>query len=192
VILKVLRLPGLFLRLICEDLFCLTFVQKKPGCVLVVKIDAIGDFVVYLGFIELLRRHFHSRHLYLVCDQVVANIASSSGCFDAVISINSRKFKFDWFYRLKILRNIRQLGCQCAIQPTYSRRFLLGESIIRCSGARHRIGSCGDLSNMSLLEKWLADRWYTSCYLPPLRRLRSWSIIWNFSTIWGSKIHPSN
>lgn len=158
---KILRLPGLFLRLVCEDFFCLSVLPNKPDRVLLVKIDAIGDFVVYLGFIKLLRSHFPSRYLYLVCDQAVANFASTSGFFDVVISVNSRLFKSDLFYRFKMLRHIRQLGCQCAVQPTFSRRFLLGESIIRCSGARHRIGTCGDASNMSVLEKRLADRWYT-------------------------------
>jgi ADP-heptose:LPS heptosyltransferase len=53
------------------------------------------------------------------------------------------------------------MRCAIAIQLTYSRRFLLGESVIRCSGARQRIGSVGDTSNMSSLEKRLADQWYT-------------------------------
>jgi len=145
----------------CEDIICLSIIKNNPGRVLLVKLDAIGDFVVWLGSAKLLKSLFPDRFIYLVCDHSVAEIASSIGYFDTVISVDCRKFQFDWIYRFKVLRRVRQLGCQCSIQPTHSRRFLLGESMIRCSGARHRIGSSGDLSNMSVLEKWLADRWYT-------------------------------
>lgn len=149
---KTLRLSGLFLRLVCENLICLSVVQRKVDNILLVKTDAIGDFVVWLGFVKLLRRKFPSDYLYLVCNKVVAGMASSSGYFDAVITIEFKRFQSDWLYRFKMLRRIRQVGCQIAIQPTYSRSFLLGESIIRCCGARHRIGSSGDTSNMSVLK----------------------------------------
>lgn len=160
-ILKFFRLPGLLLRLFIEELLCLSFVKTNPHAVLLVKIDAIGDFVVWLGYAKLLKSYFPDHFIYLICDHIIADIASSSRCFDAVIPVNSRQFQTDWIYRFKMLRRIRQLGCQRAIQPIYSRRFLIGESMIRCSGARYRIGSRGDTSNISLLEKKLADRWYT-------------------------------
>jgi ADP-heptose:LPS heptosyltransferase len=161
VINKCLRLPGLLLRLLAEDRSCRAVPVHNNGGVLLVKLDAIGDFIVWLGCSPQLRRRFVRERLILVCNQAVAHLAAASGHFDAVILLQPERFKTHWPYRLRMLRQIRREGCRTAIQPTYSRRFLLGESIIRCSGARKRIGSLGDNSNMSALEKRLADRWYT-------------------------------
>lgn len=158
---KLLRLPGLLLRLLAEDLSCLASATKEEGGVLLVKLDAIGDFIVWLGCAQQLRHHFAAERLCLVCNQAVAELAVASGCFDGVIPLQLERFKTHWPYRFRLLRRIRTLGCHTSIQPTHSRRFLLGESIIRCSGARRRIGSIGDTSNISALEKRLADRWYT-------------------------------
>jgi ADP-heptose:LPS heptosyltransferase len=64
-------------------------------------------------------------------------------------------------YRLQTLMQVRLSGFESAIQPAYSRGFRLGDSLIRASGARHRIGSIGDLSNLTRWQKMLSDRWYT-------------------------------
>jgi ADP-heptose:LPS heptosyltransferase len=161
VIKKFLRLPGLLLRLVVEDLSCLVAPAHHNGGVLLVKLDAIGDFIMWLGCALRIRRHFAGERLVLVCNQALAHLAVAGGYFDVVIPLQPERFKTNWAYRLRILRQIRREGCRTAIQPTYSRRLLLGESIIRCSGARQRIGSLGDCSNMSVLEKRVADRWYT-------------------------------
>ena len=129
----------MFFRLMVEDLICqIYFARHNPG-VLLVKLDAIGDFVVWLGCAHQLRRYFAGERITLVCNQAVAELASASGFFDEVIALQLDRFKNHWPYRLRILREIRRLGYSTAIQPTYSRSLMLGESIIRCSGACQRI-----------------------------------------------------
>lgn len=159
---KLKRFPGMFLRLLIEQIFCLRIYGKSdPTRLLLVKLDAIGDFVTWLGFADTLRKHYVSQSIVLVCSSLVAEVALESGVFTSVVPINIKKFQTHYWYRFVQLGRIRRMNCSLAIQPTYSRRFLLGESIIRCSGSRHRIGSSGDTSNMSMIEKWLADSWYT-------------------------------
>ena len=158
---KLLRIPALFMRLILEDVFSLDLFANYRDNVVFVKLDAIGDFIVWLGFVPTLRKHYQSQHLVLVCNKVVSELALNTGLFDTVVPLDLKRFQADWIYRFRILRRIRKIRCITAIQPTHSRRFLLGESIIRCSGAQKRIGFLGDTSNCSNLEKWLADRWYT-------------------------------
>ena len=38
---------------------------------------------------------------------------------------------------------------------------MIGDSLVRASGAKQRIGSAGDLSNISDFEKSISDCWYT-------------------------------
>jgi len=59
------------------------------------------------------------------------------------------------------MRKIQTAGFSVALQPSFSREYLFGDSIIRCSCAKERIGSEGDYSNMSIRQKVISNRWYT-------------------------------
>jgi len=81
--------------------------------------------------------------------------------WDEVIPVDRKKIIRDPVYRFKILRQIRLLGIETAIQTTYSREFRLGDSLIRAMGAMLRIGSTGDLSNITSWQKKISDKWYS-------------------------------
>ena len=48
-----------------------------------------------------------------------------------------------------------------AIQPTFSRHFSTGDTIIRVSGANMKIGFDGDYTNQSKFFKLISDNWYS-------------------------------
>lgn len=72
-----------------------------------------------------------------------------------------RRFVRDLAYRWRLIRQVTQLGAEIAIQPTYSRVFLTGDSLSRASRAKQCIGSQGDLSNIRPWQNAISDRWYT-------------------------------
>ena len=65
------------------------------------------------------------------------------------------------FYRWALLRKVRNSHFEIAIQPTYSRVLLHGDSVIRATHAKDRIGSVSDDCNISAIDKTISDRWYT-------------------------------
>jgi ADP-heptose:LPS heptosyltransferase len=131
--------------------------------VLIVRIDAIGDFVVWLDAAKALVRHYHSQgySVILLGNKVWSGWASEIGLFDEVWEIDVIQLSNDPSYRWNWLRRIRQEGFKIALQPTYSRVFLTGDTLVRASGAVERIGlTGGEIKIKWWLQSW-SNRWYT-------------------------------
>jgi len=131
--------------------------------VLVVKVDAIGDFVIWLDAAKALCGHYHAQgySVVLLGNKAWASWAREMGLADEVWEIDVRRFRNYFPYRWHWLRRIRMAGFKIAIQPTCSRMILIGDSLVRASGAVERLGSAGDESNNSPLVNAWSNRWYT-------------------------------
>jgi ADP-heptose:LPS heptosyltransferase len=138
-------------------------VKPVPGRILLVRVDAIGDYVLWSSYAAALRSRFPRGryHITLVGNEIWAEFARGSGIFDEVWSLSRRRFVRDLRYRYRTLRRIAGGGFETAIHPTYSRDFLWGDSVVRCSGAAARIGSEGDAYLLAAPQRWLSDRWYS-------------------------------
>ena len=75
--------------------------------------------------------------------------------------INKSKFQFDFNYRKTILKSITTKQFGVAINPSYSRDFIFGDSIMRAINANEKIGQKADLSNGYSLFRLLSNFWYT-------------------------------
>jgi hypothetical protein len=93
---------------------------------------------------------------------------------DDFIWINRKHFTENEAYRHEIILDVNSRNFKIAIQPNFSREFLIGDSIIRASAANERIGSKGDTTNDVLLFKLIADSWYTELKIIPK------TYIWEF------------
>ena len=97
----------------------------------------------------------------MIANSLVAGLAVEFDCWDEVWPVNTAKFSNNPMYRWSIMLRVRQASFETAIQPTFSRELMCGDSLIRASRAAHRIGSSGDLTNISFFEKNISDKWYT-------------------------------
>lgn len=139
-----------------------SFRSESANDVLLVRVDAIGDLVLWLPSADLLARYYLAdRKPILICNQVCAELAVATGFFEKVIGVDLYRLTRDLKYRFRTMRLIAKLGSSICVQPTYSRVFLTGDSIVRASGAKSRIGCNGNLANMRAWEKYISDRWYT-------------------------------
>ncbi len=136
-------------------------VRGDPDVAVVVRVDGIGDFVVWLEAARMLRQHLGNRRIVLVANRIFAALAVAADLFDEVIAVDLDAFERDLRYRFKIVRRLRALGAGTAIQPTFSRRFSSGDAMIRATGAPERIGSTGEPGSMPPWQQRMADRWYT-------------------------------
>ena len=149
---------------LCLDKLASLPVRKSSvmNRVLVVRLDAIGDFVMWLDAAKSMANYYQSTGcaVLLVANSAWANWARTFGIFDTVIGLDVQKFRTNLIYRFRLIQEIRALGCGVAINPTYSRNWLLDDAVIRISGASERIASVGDPA----APKWkrcIANRWYT-------------------------------
>jgi ADP-heptose:LPS heptosyltransferase len=134
-----------------------------PDRVLIVRLDGIGDFVLWLHAAQatVLFYKAQGRRVVLVANAAWAAWAKELLIFDEVVALDVRKFGSCLPYRYRLGYRIRMLGASIAVQPTYSRDWLCGDAVIRMCGASERIGSTGDTSNISLRQKRYSDLWYT-------------------------------
>jgi ADP-heptose:LPS heptosyltransferase len=131
--------------------------------VLVIRLDAIGDFILWIDAAQAIVRYYKAqgKRVTLLANAVWASWAKELAIFDDVIALERRKYERNLLYRFRLGYRIRMLACAIVVQPTYSREWLLGDSIVRISRALERIGSSGNGSNITELQKSVSDRWYT-------------------------------
>lgn len=147
--------------LILDSWLCLLTSVSSTNSVALVRLDGIGDFVIWLNAAKEFRGIYPNQRIILIANSAWAELAKTFPYWDEVWEVNPNKLVRNFVYRWILLNKIRRAGFSVAIQPTYSRTFMHGDSIIRATKARERIGSCGELSNISIIAKSVSDYWYT-------------------------------
>ena len=142
--------------------------EKKlavPKTMLLIKVDAIGDYVIFRNFIECIKNSKkYKDYSITLCGNIIwKDVAEKfdANFVDEFIWIDKNNFVSNKKYRKNILNLIRNRGFEIAVQPTYSREFLYGDAIMRASGSRKRIGNSGDSTNINRLSKFIFNQFYT-------------------------------
>ena len=153
-----------------------TTLKNKFELVLIVRQDAIGDFILWLDTAKEYRKLFppNKYKIILVGNALWYDLAKELPYWDEVLPVSANQFKTLSIYRWKILKHVQSLSANIVIQPTYSREFYHGDSIVRASHASLKVSSEGDMSNQNWLKKTLADGWHTELIpasLEPLTEL---------------------
>lgn len=134
--------------------------QEAENKILIIRLDAIGDFILWLDSAQHFKKIYPDKKIILLGNKVWIDLAKKLPYWDEVWPLDRQKFNRNPLYRLDFLRKVRKAGFGVVIQPTYSREFLYGDAIVRISGAREKVGSIGDCSNIRPLEKKISDHFY--------------------------------
>jgi len=162
------RLPRLFLRLALRlfDPFILAGLPagNTGGGVLLLRIDNLGDYILFRETLWSLRQSLRlaGRYLILCASAALEDFAKTfdSGAFDEFLSFDMAKFQTSLRYRRAFLCKVANLGTDMALQPAFSRTYE-GDLLIKASRARERIGFDGPAQNISRVLKKITDRWYS-------------------------------
>lgn len=133
--------------------------KKNENTVAIVRLDKIGDFVLWLSTAKYLRISYPDKKIVLIANSSWEALAKKFDYWDEVYSIKIDSYLINPLYRYKIISKINSYGFEVAVQPVYSRNVLTGDSVIRATRANKRVGSTGDLFNSRL--KKISDLWYT-------------------------------
>ncbi len=121
--------------------------SKKENSILIMRLDAIGDSIIWLDSAKEFRKHFPDKHLVLLCNVAWEEIAKNLPYFDEVISIDKNKFLRKISYRLKTLKNLKKRKFEQIINPAYSRDFFVQDILIHNLRAEKKIGYQGNYHN---------------------------------------------
>ena len=137
--------------------------NKKPGTLLLIRLEAIGDYILFRNYIPYLRESRFKDYKITFCGSTeIKALATSydSDLFDDFIWIERERFLSDIVYKYKTLKDLYSRGFETAVNAGYTREILFGDQMIMTSNAGTRIGSTGspDHKNNTRL---LTDRFYT-------------------------------
>lgn len=139
-------------------------VRPRPGQrrVLLVRFDAIGDFVLWSGAAKEMRRWLGpDTHVTLAANAVWADLARDAGIADEVWPVQRQLIEWDARYRAELRARVQGGQFALAINPVFTREMMLGDSVVRWSRSPERIGSVGEGLLLPPHERRWADPWYT-------------------------------
>lgn len=139
------------------------------GGILIVRIDAIGDYLLFRQCLNGLRHApiFAGKKITLCGNAVWQPLAEAldGDAFDAFIPVDRSKFHSDRTYNGQVLDSLRQSNFDYALQPTFSRE-RMGDSLIWASRAAERVGFACPAQNISELQRVMYNCCYTQL-IPP-------------------------
>ena len=95
--------------------------KSDNNAVVLIKMDAIGDFLIWLDSASQYPKIYKGKKLTLICNAVCEEIAKHTGLFDEIIPINSRRFEADNKYKKEILQKAKNLSFDILQQTEFSR-----------------------------------------------------------------------
>lgn len=150
---------------------------KKPisKAILVIRLDAIGDCIIWLDQAKEYRKAFPEHRLVLLHNKVWNEIAGKLPWFDEFIPFD-RNLIGNTRYYLQLLARLNKYTYEKVISPVFSRDFVTTDWIIHNVNALEKIGYEGDYQNNGIFAfnqyyrrhsktldlKPMADKWYTS------------------------------
>jgi ADP-heptose:LPS heptosyltransferase len=145
-------------------IYILNFNKKNKTenkIIIIVKVDAIGDFIIWLKYAVELVNYYKDNEIILICNDKVREIAEEINLFNHILPVNIVLIDKSIKYRINLFKKISSLKAQIAIQPTYSRVAIEGDVLIAASNAREKISFYGDHVNDNKLNKYIANKIYT-------------------------------
>ncbi len=156
--------------------------QANRKRVLVLRVDAVGDFVLWLDAAKELRRIYPPEmfEIVLAVNKNAEGLARPLPYWDKIIGLDMHPFFWNISYRWSLLRQIKSLGFDIALNPHMSHIMFGADSLIRSSGARERIGCAlyDELNDPFFLKikQALIKPWYTKLipieHRPPMMELQ--------------------
>jgi ADP-heptose:LPS heptosyltransferase len=146
-----------------EQYWLIDYLPKKSTgneSVLLVRLDLIGDFVIWLDAAKEFKGLYPNKRIVLYANSTWAALAEKLSYWDQVIAVDVSRLRADHLYRLGLLIQTHLRGFGIAIQPTYSREYV-GDLVIRATHAAQRIAHLGDTNNITPDLKRRSDVWYT-------------------------------
>lgn len=95
--------------------------EKETEDIALLRLDAIGDFVIWLDSAQEYRKLFPKARIVLICNKCNEIIAEKLNMFDEVISVSMNRFSVEDAYKKEIEKGFKSLYFKTLIQSAYSR-----------------------------------------------------------------------
>ena len=163
---KLRNLVNYFIYLVI-NLFLPSVQKISPNTLLIIRLDAIGDYLLFRNFLSTIRSsRKYKDYKITLCGNIAwkdLSEAFDKNVVDEYIWIDRKKFYKDISYKFRFLRKVRLMGFETVISATYSREILYDDLIVNSSRAKERIGSEGSKDSYVKWKRNLfTDKYYTN------------------------------
>jgi ADP-heptose:LPS heptosyltransferase len=138
------HLKRVFVFILVDVLF-LSFIRRgKSDAVLILKFDQFGDYIISRKFLIQIREYapYKSKKIVLCANVALKDfiLTYDMNAFDGFIWIDRAQLLNETWARFKVLRQVKTMGAQIAIQCTYGLESFSADCVMRACGARERFG----------------------------------------------------
>jgi len=146
--------------------------EKKEKTLLLIRLDAIGDYILFRNFIKTIKDapRFKNYHLTLCGNDAWKSLAEvfDKETVDNFIWIERKKFYNNYLFKYNILKKIYKYGFETAVQATHAREILYGDVIVSAARASVSIGNKGSGEKHAVWKrKFFTDRLYSELIVLP-------------------------
>jgi ADP-heptose:LPS heptosyltransferase len=147
--------------------------KRHKKKLLVIRLDAIGDFILWLDAARELRRLYppETFEITLLGNHIWVPLAQKLPWFERVWPLERKPYLLNPLYFIRMLLKVRGEAFDIVINPTCSREFKVGDILVKACRAPLRIGSTGDLDRIKVWQRRISNRWYTRLIPAQDRRL---------------------
>ena len=148
-------------------LFLFIFCRSRKTGTLLVRIDALGDFTLWIKQIEYYKSRFGDNEISIIVNESNEAIARELDVFNQVISVNVLSYRQNVSYRFLFNLRLRKLNYLNTINLSMNRNRSTNDSIIRISGSKFRIYPKMQNMKYSILDALFLNVCYTKKVLIP-------------------------
>lgn len=145
------------------DIFVFPAKNFERKTILLIRLDAIGDYVLFRNFIEILKtsEKYKGYKITLLGNAAWRKLAEvlDGRYVSNFIWLERKKFVQSPFYRYQKFKEIVSKGYEIVISPVFNRETYYADSIVKLIKAGEKVGSAGDLSFRKKRQR--NDRYYT-------------------------------
>ncbi len=145
---------GLFLGIIYRRI-------GKRKSVIIVRTDNIGDYILFMPFLELIRKKYPDYQINIILKNTVSQLVEGYASIDEVVIFNEKKYRRNIWYKYAFLLKLLREKYAICLYPAYSRE-RIGDEMVLWTAAAQRIAWDSDATNMTWAEKVRGDRIYTT------------------------------
>lgn len=134
---------------------------SSESCVAFIKVDALGDFIIWLNCAKILSQTFSTKSKVLVCSKQAYDLAQSLNLFDIIISVDQKKYILNPIYRLLIYNKLNSFLFEDLFQCNHSRSLWLHDDLAFVINSKHKIAPKGDWLNSNKFLNTFGSNVYT-------------------------------
>lgn len=150
--------------------------ESVSKTILIIRLDAIGDCIIWLDQAKEYRKTFPNHRLVLLHNKAWGEIAEKTHLFDEYISFDRNRI-CDIKYYKKLIDRINKYHYEKVFSPVFSRDFFTVDWIVHNVNAQEKLGFEGDYQNSHWIASYnlyyrahyskinlkkVADCWYTT------------------------------